>query len=518
MLKNKTIILGVTGSIAAYKIASLASALVKLRADVHVIMTKNACNFINPITFETLTSNRTLVDTFDRNFEFDVAHVSLAKIADVVLIAPASANVIGKLAGGIADDMLTTTVMACRCKKIVSPTMNTGMYENPVLKDNLKRLKGFGYRILEPAVGYLACGDTGAGKMPEPETLLEHIIMECAHEKDFSGKSFLVTSGATIEPIDPVRYITNHSTGKMGCAIARAALMRGARVKYVCTATALRPDETIDGLEIINVGAASDMKAALEKHIDEADVLTKDVIGDFFDEFMLFGCMPGLLPISDDDTKVIALSDIYDSIIVNDIISRYSIQNVDLFKRFSLYLMNSMGQTFSKTSITKYLKNEVKRTSRNTISNFTSYLCESLFCQIVRRQDILGKNILKTEEKYYLADHGFHHALVDDNSNWSGRILENIVYNELVRRRYTVKIGKIGDREIDFVCSKHDNKIYIQVAYLLSDDEVIDREFTPLLNVPDKYDAYVLSLDPVDMSRNGIKHKNIIDFLLDDEI
>ena len=247
-------------------------------------------------------------------------------------------------------------------------------------------------------------------------------------------------------------------------------------------------------------------------------VLTKDVIGDFFDEFMLFGGMPGLLPISDDDTKVIALSDIYDSIIVNDIISRYSIQNVDLFKRFSLYLMNSMGQTFSKTSITKYLKNEVKRTSRNTISNFTSYLCESLFCQIVRRQDILGKNILKTEEKYYLADHGFHHALVDDNSNWSGRILENIVYNELVRRRYTVKIGKIGDREIDFVCSKHDNKIYIQVAYLLSDDEVIDREFTPLLNVPDKYDAYVLSLDPVDMSRNGIKHKNIIDFLLDDEI
>ena len=273
MLKNKTIILGVTGSIAAYKIASLASALVKLRADVHVIMTKNACNFINPITFETLTSNRTLVDTFDRNFEFDVAHVSLAKIADVVLIAPASANVIGKLAGGIADDMLTTTVMACRCKKIISPTMNTGMYENPVLKDNLNRLKGFGYRILEPAVGYLACGDTGAGKMPEPETLLEHIIMECAHEKDFSGKSFLVTSGATIEPIDPVRYITNHSTGKMGCAIARAALMRGARVKYVCTATALRPDETIDGLEIINVGAASDMKAALEKHIDEADYL-----------------------------------------------------------------------------------------------------------------------------------------------------------------------------------------------------------------------------------------------------
>ena len=247
-------------------------------------------------------------------------------------------------------------------------------------------------------------------------------------------------------------------------------------------------------------------------------VLTKDVIGDFFDEFMLFGGMPGLLPISDDDTKVIALSDIYDSIIVNDIISRYSIQNVDLFKRFSLYLMNSMGQTFSKTSITNFLKNENKRTTRGTISNFTDYLCDCLFCERVQRQDILGKNLLKTEEKYYLTDHGFHHALVDDNSNWNGRVLENIVYLELIRRNYKVKVGKIGDKEIDFICVKPDRKIYIQVAYLISSDEVVEREFGSLLRVPDKFDAYVLSMDKLDMSQDGIKHKYIIDFLLDDEI
>ena len=273
MLKDKTIILGVTGSIAAYKIATLASSLVKLGANVHVIMTKNACNFINPITFETLTGNRTLVDTFDRNFEFDVAHVSLAKLADIMLIAPASANIIGKLAGGIADDMLTTTAMACRCKKIVSPAMNTGMYENPILQDNLLKLKKFGYKILEPAIGYLACGDTGAGKMPEPETLLEHIIMECACEKDFAGEKFIVTSGATIEPIDPVRYITNHSTGKMGCSIARAALMRGAGVKYICTPTAVRPDATIEGLEIVEVETAAQLKKATEEKLEESDVL-----------------------------------------------------------------------------------------------------------------------------------------------------------------------------------------------------------------------------------------------------
>jgi len=237
-----------------------------------------------------------------------------------------------------------------------------------------------------------------------------------------------------------------------------------------------------------------------------------------FNEYLLFGGMPGLLAIRDDDTKINALQDIYDSIIVHDILSRYTINEIDLFKRFSHYLMNSTGQTFSKTSITNYLKSENKRTTRNTISNFTDYLKDSLFCKMVRRQDILGKKILKTEEKYYLTDQGFHHALVDNNNNWLGRILENVVFNELVRRGYSVKIGKIRNKEIDFVCEKHDNKIYVQVAYILSSSETIEREFSPLMDVPDKYDAYVLSMDEFDMSRDGIKHKNIIDFLLDDEI
>lgn len=246
--------------------------------------------------------------------------------------------------------------------------------------------------------------------------------------------------------------------------------------------------------------------------------LTKMSMEEYFKEYLLFGGMPGLLPIADESTKVNALQDIYDSIIVHDILSRYTINEIDLFKRFSHYLMNSTGQTFSKTSITNYLKNENKRTTRNTISNFTNYLEDSLFCKKVRRQDIVGKKILKTEEKYYLADQGFHHALVDNNNNWLGRILENVVYNELIRRNYSVKIGKIYDREIDFVCEKQGKKVYIQVAYLLSDSETIDREFSPLFLVPDKYDAYVLSMDEFDMSQDGIKHKNIIDFLLDDEI
>ena len=246
--------------------------------------------------------------------------------------------------------------------------------------------------------------------------------------------------------------------------------------------------------------------------------LDNESVKEQFNQYLLFGGMPGLLPIRDDDTKVNALQDIYDSIIVHDILSRYTINEIDLFKRFSHYLMNSTGQTFSKTSITNYLKSENKRTTRNTISNFTDYLKDSLFCKRVRRQDILGKKILKTEEKYYLTDQGFHHALVDNNNNWLGRILENVVFNELVRRGYSVKIGKIRNKEIDFVCEKHDNKIYVQVAYLLSSPETIEREFSPLIDVPDKYDAYVLSMDEFDMSQNGIKHKNIIDFLLDDEI
>ena len=237
-----------------------------------------------------------------------------------------------------------------------------------------------------------------------------------------------------------------------------------------------------------------------------------------FHEYLLFGGMPGILGIPNNDTKINALQDIYDSIIVHDILSRYTINDVDLFKRFSHYLMNSTGQTFSKTSITNYLKNENRKTTRNTISNFTIYLQESLFCKKVRRQDILGKKILKTEEKYYLADQGFHHALVDDNTNWIPRVLENIVYNELIRRGYSVKIGKIKNKEIDFVCQKYDKKIYVQVSYYLSTEKTVEREFSPLLDVPDKYDAYVISMDEFDMSYNGIKHKNIIEFLSDDKI
>ncbi len=237
-----------------------------------------------------------------------------------------------------------------------------------------------------------------------------------------------------------------------------------------------------------------------------------------FQEYLLYGGMPGLLSIKEIDNKVNALQDIYDSIIIHDVLSRYNIKNIDLFKRFSYYLMNSTGQTFSKTSITKYLKNENKKTNRNTISNYTNYMTEALFCKQVRREDILGKKILKTEEKYYLTDHGFHHSLIDDNNNWIPRILENIVFNELIRRNYSVKIGKIKKHEIDFVCKKHDKKVYIQVCYLLATPETIDREFSPLFEVPDKFDTYVLSMDEINLSKNGIKHKNIIDFLLDDEI
>ena len=253
------------------------------------------------------------------------------------------------------------------------------------------------------------------------------------------------------------------------------------------------------------------------REVDGWDLSSED-ISNLFDEYLLWGGMPGLLSINDVNSKTNALRDIYDSIIINDVLSRYVIKDIDLFKRFSSYLMNSMSQTFSKTSITNFLKNENKRTTRGTISNFTDYLCDCLFCERVQRQDILGKNLLKTEEKYYLTDHGFHHALVDDNSNWNGRVLENIVYLELIRRNYKVKVGKIGDKEIDFICVKPDRKIYIQVAYLISSDEVVEREFGSLLRVPDKFDAYVLSMDKLDMSQDGIKHKYIIDFLLDDEI
>ena len=272
MLKGKTVLLGVTGSIAAYKIAYLASARKKLHAQVHVLMTQNATNFINPITFETLTGNKCLVDTFDRNFQFSVEHVSIAKQADVVMIAPASANVIGKLAHGIADDMLTTTIMACKCKKIVSPAMNTNMYENPIVQDNLAILQHYGYEVIEPASGYLACGDTGAGKMPEPEMLLDYILREIAKEKDLLGRKVLVTAGPTQEAIDPVRYITNHSSGKMGYALAKAAMLRGADVTLVSGPCAIEPPPFV---KLVPVVTAKEMFDAVTSVSFEQDIIIK---------------------------------------------------------------------------------------------------------------------------------------------------------------------------------------------------------------------------------------------------
>ena len=272
MLKGKTVVLGVTGSIAAYKIANLASMLVKLHADVNVIMTRNETNFINPITFETLTGNKCLIDTFDRNFQFNVEHVALAKRADIFMVAPASANVIGKIAHGIADDMLTTTIMACKCPKLISPAMNTNMFENPILQDNLKILEKYGYELIQPASGYLACGDTGAGKMPEPETLLQYILRTIAKEKDLAGKQILITAGPTQEKIDPVRYITNHSTGKMGYALARAAMLRGARVTLVTGPVAIEPPMFVD---VVPVTSAQHMADAVISRAPQMDIIIK---------------------------------------------------------------------------------------------------------------------------------------------------------------------------------------------------------------------------------------------------
>ncbi|MBQ2801814.1 MAG: bifunctional phosphopantothenoylcysteine decarboxylase/phosphopantothenate--cysteine ligase CoaBC [Lachnospiraceae bacterium] len=272
MLQGKTVVLGVTGSIAAYKIANLASMLVKLRADVHVLMTENATNFINPITFETLTNHKCLVDTFDRNFNYNVEHVSLAKKADILLIAPASANVIGKLANGIADDMLTTTAMACRCKKIIAPAMNTNMFVNPIVQDNIEKLRRFGMEVIEPDVGYLACGDTGAGKMPSETVLLDYILKEIHYEKDMAGLKVLVTAGATREAIDPVRFISNHSTGKMGIAIARTAMERGAEVTLVAGNVSVGFPPFV---KVIQVVSAKDMFEAVAAEADRQDIIIK---------------------------------------------------------------------------------------------------------------------------------------------------------------------------------------------------------------------------------------------------
>ena len=272
MLKGKTVVLGVTGSIAAYKMANVASMLVKLHADVHVIMTENACQFITPVTFETLTGNKCMVDTFDRNFQFHVAHISIAKKADVLLVAPASANVIGKLANGIADDMLTTTAMACTCQKIVAPAMNTNMYHNPILQDNLKKLEGYGFTVIAPEKGLLACRDIGDGKMPSEDVLVGHILREIAHEKDLAGMKVIVTAGPTQESVDPVRYITNHSTGKMGYELAKAAMLRGAEVTLVSGVTNLEPPMFVD---YVPVKSAGDMFEAMKSRFLDNDIIIK---------------------------------------------------------------------------------------------------------------------------------------------------------------------------------------------------------------------------------------------------
>ncbi|MEY8367613.1 bifunctional phosphopantothenoylcysteine decarboxylase/phosphopantothenate--cysteine ligase CoaBC [Anaerovoracaceae bacterium 42-11] len=272
MLKDKTVLLGISGGIAAYKCASLASSLVKAGAEVHVIMTAHACNFINPITFETLTGNKCVVDTFDRNFQHNVEHVALAKKADVFLVAPATANVMAKLAHGLADDMLTTTFLACTCPKIAAPAMNTAMYENPITQDNMKLLEKYGIEVITPATGYLACGDTGSGKMPEPEVLFQYIEKAVAREKDMSGRKVLVTAGATRESMDPVRFITNHSSGKMGFAIAKECMLRGADVTLVKAATTASAPMFVD---VVPVESAADMFEAVTLRSDEMDIIIK---------------------------------------------------------------------------------------------------------------------------------------------------------------------------------------------------------------------------------------------------
>lgn len=272
MLKGKTVVLGVTGSIAAYKMANLTSMLIKLHCDVHVIMTKNATNIINPITFETLTGHKCLVDTFDRNFNYNIEHVALGDKADLMLVAPASANVIGKLAGGIADDMLTTTALACRCRKLVAPAMNTNMYENPIVQHNLQRLRDFGMEVIEPDTGILACKAVGKGKLPSEEILLEYVLREIHLEKDLEGKKVLVTAGATREAIDPVRFITNHSTGKMGYALAKVAMYRGAEVTLVSAPTQLPPPICVN---LVRVESAEDMFREVKKLAPDMDIIIK---------------------------------------------------------------------------------------------------------------------------------------------------------------------------------------------------------------------------------------------------
>lgn len=272
MLKGKTVVLGITGSIAAYKIASLASMLKKQHCNVHVIMTHNAMEFITPLTFERLTGNKCITETFDKNIQYDIKHIALAKQSDLFMIAPASANIIGKIANGIADDMLSTTVMAAKCPVYISPAMNTAMYENKIVQDNIKKLSSYGYNIIDPACGMLACGDIGAGKMPEPDTLLQYILKELSFTKDLSGKKVLITTGATCESIDPVRYITNHSTGKMGYALAKMAMLRGADVTVISGHTDVSPPMFVNNIPVVS---AKDMFESVKDNFSNHDIIIK---------------------------------------------------------------------------------------------------------------------------------------------------------------------------------------------------------------------------------------------------
>ena len=298
MLKGKTVLLGVTGGIAAYKAAALASALVKQHAAVEVVMTKNATQFVTPLTFEQLTGRRTMVDTFDRNFSHQVEHISLAQRTDLVIIAPATANVCAKLAHGLADDMLTTTVLACKCPKLIAPAMNTNMYENPVTQDNLEILRRYGWEVIEPASGRLACGAVGKGKMPEPDELVQHILKHLAFPHDLEGKKVLVTAGPTQEALDPVRYLTNHSTGKMGYAIARMAMLRGADVTLISGPTNITPPPFV---QVVPITSAEDMFRAVAEHAPEADYIFKSAaVADYTPE----SCADNKLKKGDGDLSI----------------------------------------------------------------------------------------------------------------------------------------------------------------------------------------------------------------------
>ena len=356
MLKGKTVVLGVTGSIAAYKTASLASSLVKLGCSVHVIMTKNATNFINPITFETLTSHKCLVDTFDRNFEFNVEHVSLAKEADLFMIAPCSANVIGKIANGIADDMLTTTVMAAKCPVLISPAMNTNMFENQIVQDNIAKLKKYGYKIIDPASGYLACGDTGKGKMPEPELLLEFIVDTIAFEKDLAGKKVLVSAGPTREAIDPVRYITNHSTGTMGYALATNARRRGAEVTLVSGPTSIKKP---DGVKVVDVISALDMKNAMVEEFDNADIVIMcAAVADFRPKDVADNKIKKASFGSDESEMTIPLESTDD--ILSTLMSRKNKQFVCGFSMETENMIDNSKEKLSKKNLDMICANNVK--------------------------------------------------------------------------------------------------------------------------------------------------------------